>query len=82
MPEARDWLLDRVVTPATVGPALMDRVRELCTDLYGETLARFRLRRPQGRSGLRLRYVLARVSTAAGARPRKVSALAKSSAES
>ncbi|WP_406464968.1 arginine deiminase [Streptomyces sp. NBC_01622] len=38
-PEARDWLLERVVTPATVGPALMDPLRELCLDLDGETLA-------------------------------------------
>ncbi|WP_217549744.1 arginine deiminase [Streptomyces sp. GbtcB6] len=36
---ARDWLLDRVVTPATVGPALVDPVRALCTELDGETLA-------------------------------------------
>ena len=38
-PEARDWLLERVVTPATVGPALIDPLRELCLDLDGETLA-------------------------------------------
>ncbi|QKV97109.1 arginine deiminase [Streptomyces sp. NA02950] len=38
-PEARDWLLDRVVTPGTVGPALIDPVRELCGELEGETLA-------------------------------------------
>jgi arginine deiminase len=37
--EARDWLLDRVITPATVGPALLDPVRELCAGLDGETLA-------------------------------------------
>ncbi|MFK0156144.1 arginine deiminase [Streptomyces sp. NPDC090493] len=36
---ARDWLLDRVVTPATVGPALVDPVRDLCAELDGETLA-------------------------------------------
>ncbi|MGW1622505.1 arginine deiminase [Streptomyces sp. NPDC002172] len=36
---ARDWLLDRVVTPATVGPALVDPVRALCAELDGETLA-------------------------------------------
>ncbi|MER5796149.1 arginine deiminase [Streptomyces sp. NPDC001980] len=36
---ARDWLLDRVVTPATVGPALVDPVRVLCAELDGETLA-------------------------------------------
>ncbi|MCX5097348.1 MULTISPECIES: arginine deiminase [unclassified Streptomyces] len=36
---ARDWLLDRVITPATVGPALVDPVRALCTELDGETLA-------------------------------------------
>ncbi|WP_367325294.1 arginine deiminase [Streptomyces sp. HUAS ZL42] len=39
LPEARDWLLDRVVTPAAVGPALLDPVRELCSELDGETLA-------------------------------------------
>ncbi|MGW3106500.1 arginine deiminase [Streptomyces sp. NPDC001100] len=39
VPEARDWLLERVFTPATVGPALMDPLRELCVDLDGETLA-------------------------------------------
>lgn len=39
VPEARAWLLDRVVTPAIVGPALVDPVRELCTELDGETLA-------------------------------------------
>jgi arginine deiminase len=38
-PGARDWLLDRVVTPASVGPALVDPVRELCAGLDGETLA-------------------------------------------
>ncbi|WP_019072565.1 arginine deiminase [Streptomyces hokutonensis] len=38
-PEARDWLLERVFTPATVGPALIDPLRELCIDLDGETLA-------------------------------------------
>jgi arginine deiminase len=39
VPEARVWLLDRVVSTATVGPALVDPVRELCADLDGETLA-------------------------------------------
>ncbi|MEV5845291.1 arginine deiminase [Streptomyces sp. NPDC051985] len=39
IPEARDWLLERVVTPATVGPALVDPVRDLCAELDGETLA-------------------------------------------
>jgi arginine deiminase len=39
VPEARDWLLDQVVTPGTVGPALIDPVRELCAELDGETLA-------------------------------------------
>jgi arginine deiminase len=39
VPEARDWLLDRVVTPASVGPSLVDPVRELCAELDGETLA-------------------------------------------
>ncbi|MEU1273728.1 arginine deiminase [Streptomyces sp. NPDC005799] len=37
--EARNWLLDRVITAATVGPALLDPVRELCAGLDGETLA-------------------------------------------
>lgn len=37
--EARDWLLDRVITPATVGPALIDPVRARCAELDGETLA-------------------------------------------
>jgi arginine deiminase len=41
VPDARDWLLDRVVTPATVGPALVDPVRLLCTELDGETLAEY-----------------------------------------
>lgn len=39
VPEAREWLLDRVVTPAVVGPALIDSVRGLCAELDGETLA-------------------------------------------
>lgn len=39
VPQAREWLLDRVVTPGSVGPALTDPVRELCRDLDGETLA-------------------------------------------
>ena len=39
VPGARDWLLDRIVTPATVGPALTDPVRAFCSDLDGETLA-------------------------------------------
>ncbi|WP_128381358.1 arginine deiminase [Streptomyces cavernae] len=39
VPEAREWLLERVVTPATVGPALVDPVRVLCAELDGETLA-------------------------------------------
>lgn len=37
--EARTWLLERVITSATVGPALLDPVRELCAGLDGETLA-------------------------------------------
>jgi arginine deiminase len=41
VPDARDWLLDRVVTPGTVGPALVDPVRLLCTELDGETLAEY-----------------------------------------
>ncbi|MGW6316544.1 arginine deiminase [Streptomyces sp. NPDC055099] len=39
IPEARTWLLDRVLTPATLGPALAEPVRQLCADLDGETLA-------------------------------------------
>lgn len=39
VPDARDWLLERVVTAATVGPALIDPVRALCAQLDGETLA-------------------------------------------
>ncbi|MER8007168.1 arginine deiminase [Streptomyces sp. NPDC094149] len=39
VPEARDWLLDRVVTPATVGPALVEPLREFLAALDGETLA-------------------------------------------
>ncbi|MEU2774622.1 arginine deiminase [Streptomyces sp. NPDC007162] len=39
VPGARGWLLDRVVTPATVGPALIDPARQLCAELDGETLA-------------------------------------------
>ncbi|MFF4908205.1 arginine deiminase [Streptomyces sp. NPDC001260] len=39
VPEARDWLLDRVVTPATVGPALVEPVRDFLATLDGETLA-------------------------------------------
>ncbi|MCZ4508211.1 arginine deiminase [Streptomyces sp. ActVer] len=41
IPTARTWLLDQVVTSATVGPALADPVRELCAELDGETLAGF-----------------------------------------
>lgn len=41
VPDARDWLLERVVTPATVGPALVDPVRRLCTEVDGETLAEY-----------------------------------------
>ncbi|MFE9879273.1 arginine deiminase [Streptomyces sp. NPDC005784] len=39
LPDARTWLLDRVVTPATVGPALVEAVRTFCAGLDGETLA-------------------------------------------
>ncbi|MFJ4800670.1 arginine deiminase [Streptomyces murinus] len=41
IPGARDWLLDRVVTIATVGPALVEPVRELCAGIDGETLAEY-----------------------------------------
>ncbi|MEU5046742.1 arginine deiminase [Streptomyces griseorubiginosus] len=41
VPDARDWLLERVVTPAAVGPALVDPVRRLCTEVDGETLAEY-----------------------------------------
>ncbi|MGW9029568.1 arginine deiminase [Streptomyces sp. NPDC055722] len=39
LPEARGWLLERIVTPVSVGLALIDPVRELCAELDGETLA-------------------------------------------
>jgi len=38
---ARSFLLGQVVTPATIGPALVDPVRELCESLDGTTLAEF-----------------------------------------
>ncbi|GAA2740911.1 arginine deiminase [Kitasatospora cinereorecta] len=38
---ARAWLLGQVVTPATVGPALVEPVRELCEQLDGVTLAEY-----------------------------------------
>ncbi|MDH6514806.1 arginine deiminase [Streptomyces sp. SAI-208] len=41
VPHAREWLLERIVTPATVGPALIDPVRQLCAELDGETLAQY-----------------------------------------
>ncbi|MFI6444449.1 arginine deiminase [Kitasatospora sp. NPDC050543] len=41
LPPARAWLLGQVVTPATVGPVLVDPVRELCEDLDAETLAEY-----------------------------------------
>ncbi|MGW3040241.1 arginine deiminase [Kitasatospora sp. NPDC001159] len=41
LPPARAWLLGQVVTPATVGPALVDPVRELCEELDGRTLAEY-----------------------------------------
>ncbi|MFF3110929.1 arginine deiminase [Kitasatospora sp. NPDC057904] len=41
LPPARAWLLGRVVTPATVGPALADPVRELFGELDGRTLAEY-----------------------------------------
>jgi arginine deiminase len=40
-PTARAWLLDRVLSPGAVGPALVDPVRELCEGLDGETLATY-----------------------------------------
>ncbi|WP_037603613.1 arginine deiminase [Streptacidiphilus rugosus] len=40
-PAARAWLLDRVVSPGAVGPALVDPVRRLCEDLDAETLAAY-----------------------------------------
>ncbi|MEV8292208.1 MULTISPECIES: arginine deiminase [Streptomyces] len=39
MAEARTWLLDRIITPGAVGPALAEPIRHLCADLDGETLA-------------------------------------------
>ncbi|MEV4611573.1 arginine deiminase [Kitasatospora sp. NPDC049258] len=41
LPSARAWLLGQVVTPATVGPALVEPVRALCEDLDGATLAEY-----------------------------------------
>ncbi|MFJ7910692.1 arginine deiminase [Kitasatospora sp. NPDC096204] len=41
LPSARSWLLDRVASPAVVGPALVDPVRELCEQLDGATLAEY-----------------------------------------
>ncbi|MEV7179044.1 arginine deiminase [Kitasatospora sp. NPDC093679] len=38
---ARAWLLGQVVTPAAVGPALVEPVRELCDQLDGTTLAEY-----------------------------------------
>ncbi|MEW2611177.1 arginine deiminase [Streptomyces sp. NPDC047880] len=37
--EARTWLLERIITPGAVGPALAEPIRHLCADLDGETLA-------------------------------------------
>lgn len=39
IPEARTWLLDQVINSATVGPALVEPVRELCAQYDSETLA-------------------------------------------
>ncbi|MER5635563.1 arginine deiminase [Kitasatospora sp. NPDC002227] len=41
LPPARAWLLGQVVTPATVGAALVEPVRELCEQLDGSTLAEY-----------------------------------------
>jgi arginine deiminase len=41
LPPARAWLLGQVVTAATVGPALVEPVRELCEQLDGPTLAEY-----------------------------------------
>ncbi|MEV7189527.1 arginine deiminase [Kitasatospora sp. NPDC093102] len=41
IPVARAWLLGQVATPAVVGPALVDPVRELCEELDGRTLAEY-----------------------------------------
>ncbi|KIQ66402.1 arginine deiminase [Kitasatospora griseola] len=41
LPQARTWLLDQVVNPAAVGPALVDPLLELCADLDAETLAEY-----------------------------------------
>ncbi|MER7667533.1 arginine deiminase [Kitasatospora sp. NPDC096128] len=38
---ARSWLLGQVATPAIVGPALVEPVRELCEELDGRTLAEY-----------------------------------------
>ncbi len=41
LPAARAWLLGQVVSPATVGPALVEPVRALCEGLDGPTLAEY-----------------------------------------
>ncbi|MFC5905879.1 arginine deiminase [Streptacidiphilus monticola] len=41
IPEARQWVLDRIVTPQTVGPALVRPLRERCAIAESTTLATY-----------------------------------------
>ncbi|WP_035792142.1 arginine deiminase [Kitasatospora mediocidica] len=41
IPEARWWVLEQVVNEHTVGPALVNPVRELCEEVDGTTLAAY-----------------------------------------
>jgi arginine deiminase len=41
IPEAREFLLDRVATPETVGPTLVEPLRELARDVSGADLASY-----------------------------------------
>ena len=41
LPEARDYVLDRICAPETVGPSLVDPLRRLAESLDGETLAKY-----------------------------------------
>jgi len=41
IPEAREYVLDRICSPETVGPALVDSLRRLAADADGATLAEY-----------------------------------------
>ncbi|MEV0537519.1 arginine deiminase [Kitasatospora sp. NPDC050463] len=41
LPPARAWVLGQVVSPDSVGPALVEPIRALCDDLDGATLAEY-----------------------------------------